>query len=217
MDKFLHTAHEARENGFNKLDRKIQGQEDSIQNMAEVICSQAAAIKQDNDTFKQWMDHFDEIEEELKVAQGQIASLLDRMCHCRDVDAPEQVPSPALFYESYHSPPTTSPRENEIPLAVVLANTVSCSLSPWYVYLATCPTSCPSCVHLPLLAFPSLLRSSLPLGPLSAIDPRCLDSTPSFCDLVFATSHPQGSILVPIPVSSPSRDVPQSLAINPLP
>jgi hypothetical protein len=61
---------------------------------------------------------------ELQVVQGQVASLSDKVCHCRDVDMAERVPSPALSYQSYHSPPVASPCENEIPLAVVLANMV---------------------------------------------------------------------------------------------
>jgi hypothetical protein len=124
MDKFLRTAHEARENGLDELDRKIRGQEESIKNMAEVIRAQAAAIKQDNDSFKGWMDLVENLEGELQVVKGQVASLSDRVCHCGDVDAAERVPTPALSYESYHSPPVASPRENEIPLAVVMANTV---------------------------------------------------------------------------------------------
>jgi hypothetical protein len=114
MDKFLHTAHEARENGLDKLDWKIQGQEELIKNMAEVIQAQAAAIKQDNDSFKQWMDLIENLEGELQVVKGQVASLSDRVCHCGDVDAVEHVPTPALSYESYHSPPVASPRENKI-------------------------------------------------------------------------------------------------------
>jgi hypothetical protein len=124
MDKFLHTAHEVRENGLDELDKKIRGQEDSIRNMAEVIHAQAAAIKQDNDLFKQWMDLVENLEGELQVVKGQVASLSDWVCHCVDVDAVERVPTPALSYESYHSPPVASPHENEIPLAVVLANTI---------------------------------------------------------------------------------------------
>jgi hypothetical protein len=124
MDKFLRTAHEARENGLDELDRKIRGQEESIKNMAEVIRAQAAAIKRDNESFTGWMDLVGDLEGELQVVKGQVASLSDRVCHCGDVDAAERVPSPALSYESYHSPPVASPRENEIPLAVVMANTV---------------------------------------------------------------------------------------------
>jgi hypothetical protein len=124
MDKFLRTAHEARENGLDELDRKIRGQEESIKNMAEVIRAQAAAIKQDNDSFKGWMDLVENLEGELQVVKGQVASLSDRVCHCGDVDAAERVPTPALSYESYHSPPVASPHENEIPLAVVMANTI---------------------------------------------------------------------------------------------
>jgi hypothetical protein len=124
MDKFLHTAHEARENGLDELDKKIQGQEELIKNMVEVIRAQAAAIKQDNNSFKQWMDLVENLEGELQVIKGQVASLSDRVCHCDDVDVAERVPTPALSSQSYHSPPIASPRENEIPLAVVLANTV---------------------------------------------------------------------------------------------
>jgi hypothetical protein len=126
MDKFLHTMHEARVNGLDELDRKIQGQEESITNMAEVIRKQAAALKQDAKTFEKWMDWFNEIEEELKVTQVQVSSLSDWVCRCRDVDAVEWVPSPALSYagsqQSYHTPPVASPCEDEIPLPVLLAN-----------------------------------------------------------------------------------------------
>src|SRR5580692_7450501 len=122
MDGFLRSMHEARENGLDELDRKIQGHESTLVNQAEVIRKQAAAMEQDARRFNLWMERFELIEEELKLVQGQLASLQDTVCRCGSADAAERVPSPELSYagslQSYHTPPIASPRENEVPIPI---------------------------------------------------------------------------------------------------
>ena len=122
MDGFLRSMHEARENGLDELDRKIRGHESTLVNQAEVIRKQAATIVEDGRRFDLWMERFGLIEEELRLIQGQVASLQDTACRCGSADAAERVPSPVLSYagslQSYHTPPIASPRENEVPIPI---------------------------------------------------------------------------------------------------